>query len=75
MIVLVKEYDRVDWNFLRFILIHIGLSIKVTSWIMACISLVNFAILVNGSPTSSFNNNRGLKKRIPVISLSIFACY
>lgn len=32
------------------------------SWIMTCTTLANFAILVNGSPTSFFQSSRGLRQ-------------
>jgi hypothetical protein len=46
-----KAYDKVSWKFLRMLLIQIGLKWEVTQWIMACITSVNMAILINGSPT------------------------
>lgn len=55
-----KAYDRVDWDYLRFILLQIGLSYDIVKWIMACISSTNFTVLVNGSLTQFFNGNLGL---------------
>jgi hypothetical protein len=31
---MMKSYDRVDWGFLRLVLLHIGLSLEATDWIM-----------------------------------------
>ena len=31
-----------------------------SNWIMACVSSANFAILVNGHPTTLFKGDRGL---------------
>lgn len=49
---LVKSYDRVDWNFLRLILLQIGFL-----RIMGCISSANFVVLVNGVPTPFFRSS------------------
>ena len=41
---LVKAYDWVDWGFLRLILLQIGLSLEVTSWVMACVVSANYVV-------------------------------
>lgn len=35
-----KAYDRVDWTFLRLVLLQIGLNLRITKWIMGCVVLV-----------------------------------
>ena len=45
-----KEFDNVNWTFLRLVLLQIGLGLDVTNWIMVCISSANFSILINGYP-------------------------
>jgi hypothetical protein len=45
-----KAYDRVSWNFLRLLLIQIGLKWEVAQWIMGCVTSSNYAVLVNGVP-------------------------
>lgn len=53
------------------ILVHLGFPPIIISWIMGCISSVSFAILVNGSATSSFNIDRGIMQGCP-LSLLLF---
>lgn len=57
-----KAYDRVNWNFLRLILIRIGIPPQVIRWIMACITSMNIAVLVNGTPSSFFSCSRGIRQ-------------
>jgi len=64
-----KAYDRVDWGYLRLLLLHIGLSGNVVRWIMACVTSVNFAVLVNGSPSGFFKSSRGLRQGCPLSPL------
>ena len=45
-----KYFDKVDWVFLRLVLIQIGLPLMVVNWIMACVSTTQFFVLVNGAP-------------------------
>lgn len=61
-----KAYDCVDWDYLRFILIQIGLSVEMVKWIFACYSTASFAVLINGSPSDFFKGNRGLRHGCPI---------
>lgn len=63
---MVKAYDRVDWDYLRFILTQIGLSSKITGWIMACVTSTGFAVLVNDSPSTRFQGNHAIRKGCPL---------
>jgi len=57
-----KAYDSLDWSYLRCLLIKIGLNDMCAKWIMACVEGINFAILINGYPTSFFSAERGLRQ-------------
>ena len=46
-----KAYDCIRWDFLRLLLIQIGLSLSMVDWIMGCVSSTTFAALINGGPT------------------------
>lgn len=64
-----KAFDKVNWLFLKMILLHLGFPPVIISWIMGCISSISFAILINGSATSSFNIDRGIKQGYPLSPL------
>ena len=64
-----KDYDKVNWNFLSLVLLQIGLPIELTNWIMACISSINFSILVNGSATTFFKGHKELGQGFPLSPL------
>ena len=63
---LAKSYDKVNWVFLRLILMHIGLLVEFMNWILVCVYWDNFVVLVNGSPTSLFCRSRGLRQGFPL---------
>ena len=64
---LVKACDRLDWCYLRLILIQTSLSYEVMEWIMGCtITSSRFVVLINGSPSCFFSGNRGLQQGCPV---------
>jgi len=72
-----KAYDPVNWNFLRMILIQIGLDWKVVQWIMGCVNSVAFAILINGPPLDVFQAGRGLRQGCllsPLLFLLVVDC-
>lgn len=58
---LIKAYDRVSWDFLRLVLLQIGLGLEATNWIMGCATTTNFSILVNGERINFFKSSRGLR--------------
>lgn len=40
---MLKARDRTNWLYLRFILLHVGFSLVVVNWIMACVDSMFFA--------------------------------
>ena len=69
---MIKAYDRVDWSFLRLVLLQIGISLEAIDWIMGCASSANFSVLINGSPTGFLRSSRGLKQGCPLSPLFFF---
>ena len=71
---LVKDYDKVNWTLLRLVFLQIGLSLEVTNWIMGCVTLANFVVLINDTPIGIFKIHRGLRRGFPSMTLTIFNC-
>jgi hypothetical protein len=51
--------------------LHIGFELQVVKWIMVCVTIVFFSILINGVGSSFFKAGRGLIKGYP-LSLYLF---
>jgi hypothetical protein len=56
----------VDWGFLEYMLRRFRFCEKWIGWIKACVFAGNLSVLVNGSPTSEINIQRGLKQGDPL---------
>ena len=39
---MIKAYNRVNWTFLRLILLQIGLTMEIINLIMECVSIAKF---------------------------------
>lgn len=61
-----KAYDRVNWNFLKAILMSMNFSSNWVKWIMECVSTVQYTLLINGSISQSFKPSRGFRQRDPL---------
>ena len=66
---LVKAFDRVNWTFLRLLLLQIGIPLIGVNWIMGCVTNSCFAVLVNGIPFDFFLDSRGIRQGCPLLPL------
>lgn len=57
-----KAYDRVEWVFLKNILLRLGFQHSWVDLIMECVSTVSYSILVNGEPEGMIHLSRGLRQ-------------
>ena len=64
-----KAYDHVNWGFLIYMLEGLGFPEKWRKWILYCISMVKFLVLINGAPYGFLENYRGLRQGDPLSSL------
>lgn len=62
---LAKAYDKVNWRFLKEVLEAYGFKHDWVKWIGNLISTTFFSVLVNGSPSATFQSSRGLSQGDP----------
>ena len=56
-----KAYDKLEWSFIREMLIRINLPQGLIKLIISCVTLVSTSILLNGGNLEYFNPSRGIR--------------
>ena len=61
-----KAYDRLNWEYLKLVLASFGFCNRWIAWVSDMIYTLNYSILLNGMPTTTFNSSRGLREGDPL---------
>ena len=69
-----KAYDRVEWDYLRQIMLKLGFHTAFVSLIMRCVSSVSMAIRVNGVLTDRLRPSRGIRQGDPISPYLFLLC-
>lgn len=69
-----KVYDHVEWNFLETLMERIGFDRKWVCWVMACVSIVSYTILLSGWEHGFFRPERGIHQGDPISPFLFIMC-
>ena len=61
-----KAYDKLEWSFIRDILIRVNLPMDIIDLIMSCVSTVSMPILFNGEALDLIFPSRGIRQGNPI---------
>ncbi|KAA3486788.1 reverse transcriptase [Gossypium australe] len=69
-----KAYDRVEWDFIKEVMIKMGFEINWVALIMKRISTVSYVVTFNGNRGRTFQPSRGLRQGDPLSSFIFLIC-
>lgn len=61
-----KAFDSISWSYLDWVLAQMNFPPKWREWMHSCVMSASASILINGSPSSTFKLQRGLRQGDPL---------
>jgi len=69
-----KAYHRVNWSFLCKVMQKLGDYNEWVQWIMQCVSITTFSILINNKLLDRSHSTNGLRQGDPLSSVCFITC-
>lgn len=60
-----KAYDRMDWGYMKSVMLKMCFDARWVNWMMMCLNSVAYTVLINGEGVGPIKPGRGLRQEDP----------